>query len=163
MGFSAYWASQALAITQAGAMIGRVGWGVASDRLFGGRRKIVLLIIGIMVSVLLMALSFMSAVIVLSALARSYSFRVSVSRIPRRVLRLDRRAGWKSQNRCGFGAHDHDQRRRSYSGDASFRLYRGQERILCDCLAGACGRRRSRLRGARGTSQRATTSGVTFP
>src|SRR6266576_2084110 len=28
MGFSAYWASQALAITQAGAMFGRVGWGV---------------------------------------------------------------------------------------------------------------------------------------
>src|SRR5438445_1178818 len=60
MGFSAYWASQALAITQAGAMFGRVGWGVASDRLFGGRRKIVLLIIGIMGSVLLLALSLMS-------------------------------------------------------------------------------------------------------
>ena len=60
MGFSAYWASQALAITQAGAMFGRVGWGAASDRLFGGRRKIVLLIIGIMGSVLLVALSFMS-------------------------------------------------------------------------------------------------------
>ena len=41
-------------------MFGRVGWGAASDRLFGGRRKIVLLIIGIMGSVLLVALSFMS-------------------------------------------------------------------------------------------------------
>ena len=40
MGFSAYWSSQALALTQAGAMIGRVGWGVVSDRLFGGRRKV---------------------------------------------------------------------------------------------------------------------------
>ncbi|HSE90669.1 MAG TPA: MFS transporter [Candidatus Binatia bacterium] len=60
MGFSAYWASQALAIAQAGAMFGRIGWGVASDRLFGGRRKIVLLIIGIMGSALLVALSFMS-------------------------------------------------------------------------------------------------------
>jgi sugar phosphate permease len=60
MGFSAYWSSQALAITQAGAMFGRIGWGVASDRLFGGRRKIVLLIIGIMGSVLLLSLSFMS-------------------------------------------------------------------------------------------------------
>jgi MFS family permease len=60
MGFSAYWASQALAITQAGAMFGRIGWGVASDRLFGGRRKIVLLIIGIMGAVLLVALSLMS-------------------------------------------------------------------------------------------------------
>ena len=27
-------------------MVGRVGWGVASDRIFGGRRKIVLIIIG---------------------------------------------------------------------------------------------------------------------
>ena len=32
MGFSPYWASQALAIAQGGAMFGRVGWGVASDR-----------------------------------------------------------------------------------------------------------------------------------
>ncbi len=60
MGFSAYWASQVLAVTQAGAMFGRIGWGVASDRLFGGRRKIVLLIIGIMGSLLLLALSLMS-------------------------------------------------------------------------------------------------------
>jgi ACS family hexuronate transporter-like MFS transporter len=47
LGFSPYRASQALALTQAGAMIGRIGWGVASDRLFGGKRKIVLLIIGV--------------------------------------------------------------------------------------------------------------------
>lgn len=47
MNFSPYWASQALALTQAGAMVGRVGWGVVSDRLFGGRRKIVLIWIGI--------------------------------------------------------------------------------------------------------------------
>jgi ACS family hexuronate transporter-like MFS transporter len=59
MGFSAYWSSQALAITQAGAMIGRIGWGVASDRLFGGRRKIVLIIIGALSFVLTMVLSFM--------------------------------------------------------------------------------------------------------
>jgi ACS family hexuronate transporter-like MFS transporter len=45
-GFSAYWASQALALTQAGGMIGRVGWGVVSDRLFRGARKVVLLWIG---------------------------------------------------------------------------------------------------------------------
>jgi MFS family permease len=45
-GFSAYWASQALALTQAGGMVGRVGWGVVSDRLFHGARKIVLLWIG---------------------------------------------------------------------------------------------------------------------
>ena len=83
------------------------------------------------------------AITALSALARGIPFGSLSSRISRRVLRLDRRAGWKSQNRYGFGAHDHDQRRRSYSGDASFRLYRGLERILCDGLAGACGRRRS--------------------
>ena len=54
MGFTPYWASQALAVAQGGAMIGRVGWGVASDRIFGGRRKIVLIIIGLL-SVLSMA------------------------------------------------------------------------------------------------------------
>jgi MFS family permease len=56
MGFSPYWASQALALTQAGAMVGRVGWGIASDRLFHGRRKIVLIWIGIMSAILIAAL-----------------------------------------------------------------------------------------------------------
>jgi sugar phosphate permease len=60
MGFSAYWASQALAVAQGGAMIGRVGWGVASDKIFGGRRKIVLVIIGLLSVVLMAALSVMS-------------------------------------------------------------------------------------------------------
>ena len=59
MGFTAYWASQALALTQAGAVIGRVGWGVVSDRLFDGRRKIVLILIGLLSAVLILALSFM--------------------------------------------------------------------------------------------------------
>ena len=53
MGFTPYWASQALAIAQGGAMVGRVGWGVASDRIFGGRRKIVLVIIGVLSSIVL--------------------------------------------------------------------------------------------------------------
>ncbi|MGH7828501.1 MAG: MFS transporter [Candidatus Binatia bacterium] len=57
MGVSAYWASQALAITQAGAMVGRIGWGVASDRLFGGRRKIVLIIIGVLSAALMLSMS----------------------------------------------------------------------------------------------------------
>lgn len=57
MDASPYRASQALALTQAGAMVGRVGWGVASDRLFGGRRKIVLIVIGITSVVLIAALS----------------------------------------------------------------------------------------------------------
>lgn len=60
MGFTAYWASQALALTQAGAMVGRVGWGIASDRLFAGRRKIVLIAIGAIGAVLLGALSLMT-------------------------------------------------------------------------------------------------------
>ena len=59
MEFSPYWASQALALTQAGAMIGRVGWGVVSDRIFKGRRKIVLTLIGILSVVLFTALSLM--------------------------------------------------------------------------------------------------------
>ncbi|MDP2606834.1 MAG: MFS transporter [Deltaproteobacteria bacterium] len=59
MGFSAYWSSQALALTQGGAMIGRVGWGVVSDRLFGGRRKVVLLLIGSLSALLVAALSFL--------------------------------------------------------------------------------------------------------
>jgi MFS family permease len=60
MGFSAYGASQALAVAQGGAMIGRVGWGLASDRIFGGRRKIVLVIIGVFSVVLMAGLSGMS-------------------------------------------------------------------------------------------------------
>ena len=46
MGFSPYWASRALAMIQVGAMVGRIGWGIVSDRLFDGRRKIVLVLIG---------------------------------------------------------------------------------------------------------------------
>ena len=60
MGFSAYWSSLALALTQGGAMIGRVGWGVVSDRLFGGRRKVVLLLIGSLSALLVTALSYLS-------------------------------------------------------------------------------------------------------
>src|SRR5262249_30787480 len=60
MAFSPYWASQALALTQGGAVIGRVGWGVVSDRLFGGRRKIVLLLIGVFSVALFVALSFVT-------------------------------------------------------------------------------------------------------
>jgi MFS family permease len=61
MQFSPYWASQALALTQAGAMLGRTGWGVASDRLFGGRRKIVLIIIGVISVLSVGALGFIGA------------------------------------------------------------------------------------------------------
>jgi predicted MFS family arabinose efflux permease len=60
MGFSAYWSSQALALTQGGAMMGRIGWGVASDRLFGGRRKTVLILIGLIAMISLFGLGFMT-------------------------------------------------------------------------------------------------------
>jgi len=60
MGYTPYWASQALAVAQGGAMIGRVGWGLASDRIFGGRRKIVLVIIGLFSVVLMAGLSVIS-------------------------------------------------------------------------------------------------------
>ena len=39
-------------------MIGRLGWGIASDRLFGGRRKIVLIVIGVLSVVLIGGLGF---------------------------------------------------------------------------------------------------------
>ncbi len=60
MAFSPYRASQALALTQAGAMVGRIGWGVASDRLFAGRRKIVLILIGLIGVALILGLSLMT-------------------------------------------------------------------------------------------------------
>jgi len=60
MGFSPYWSSQALTVAQGGAMLGRIGWGVASDRLFGGRRKIVLVLIGLASLVLTLGLSFIT-------------------------------------------------------------------------------------------------------
>ena len=40
-------ASLCLGLAQGGAVIGRVSWGVVSDRLFGGRRKIVIVLIGL--------------------------------------------------------------------------------------------------------------------
>ncbi len=60
MGFTSYWASQSLTIAQGGAMLGRIGWGVASDCLFGGQRKIVLVLIGLASLVLMLALSFIT-------------------------------------------------------------------------------------------------------
>ncbi len=54
LAFSTVHASQWLSITQSGAVLGRVGWGTVSDRLYGGRRKIVLVLIGT-ISVLLCA------------------------------------------------------------------------------------------------------------
>ena len=60
-GLSSYWASQALALTQLGGMIGRVGWGVVSDRLFHGARKVVLVLIGFLSVVLTFSLGALPA------------------------------------------------------------------------------------------------------
>jgi sugar phosphate permease len=81
MGYTSYTASQALALTQAGAMVGRVGWGVASDRLFGGRRKIVLIVIGLLSVVLIFSFSID---------ADSFSRRRVARRLSRRFVRVDR-------------------------------------------------------------------------
>ena len=54
LAFSTVHASQWLSITQGGAVLGRVGWGTVSDRLYGGRRKAVLVLIGV-ISVFLCA------------------------------------------------------------------------------------------------------------
>jgi MFS family permease len=58
-GISSYWASQALALTQLGGTVGRVGWGVVSDRLFYGARKNVLVLIGILSVALTASLGFL--------------------------------------------------------------------------------------------------------
>ena len=57
LGVTAFWASQALAVLQMGAVFGRIGWGFASDRLFGGRRKVALIIIGLFGALLAVMLS----------------------------------------------------------------------------------------------------------
>ena len=57
LAFSTVHASQWLSITQGGAVLGRVGWGTVSDRLYGGRRKIVLVIIGVISVFLCVGLS----------------------------------------------------------------------------------------------------------
>jgi ACS family hexuronate transporter-like MFS transporter len=46
-----------LAVAQAGGVVGRVGWGLASDTLFGGRRKVVMGLIGALAAASLLALA----------------------------------------------------------------------------------------------------------
>lgn len=60
LGFSPYWASQALAVVQIGAMGGRIGWGAVSDHIFRGRRKDVLVLIGVLSVTLTFSLSLIS-------------------------------------------------------------------------------------------------------
>ncbi len=58
LGYSSYWATQALAVVQTGAMCGRIGWGAVSDHIFHGRRKNVLVLIGSLSVALTFSLSF---------------------------------------------------------------------------------------------------------
>lgn len=60
LGVTAFWASQALAVLQVGAIVGRIGWGIVSDRLFKGRRKATLIIIGLLGALLSVILSLMT-------------------------------------------------------------------------------------------------------
>ncbi|MDP8921957.1 MAG: MFS transporter [Chloroflexota bacterium] len=46
-----------LALAQAGGVVGRIGWGVVSDTLFGGRRKIVIGFIGVLAAASLVVLA----------------------------------------------------------------------------------------------------------
>ena len=136
MGFSPYWASQALALTQAGAMVGRIGWGVVSDRLFGGRRKIVLILIGVLSVALIAALSLMGRGIVLLFTVADSLFRRRLDRrLSGRVLCAHRRDFRQGANRRRLGHDDHDQLRRGDAGHAGVRLYRRSNRLLCDGLA----------------------------
>lgn len=57
LAFSAVHASQWLSVTQGGAVLGRIGWGTVSDRLYGGRRKVVLVLVGVISVLLCTALS----------------------------------------------------------------------------------------------------------
>jgi MFS transporter, ACS family, hexuronate transporter len=52
-------AGGALALAQFGGVVGRVAWGVLSDRLFRGSRKAMLLIIGVTSSLLLLGMGFL--------------------------------------------------------------------------------------------------------
>ncbi len=51
VGMSIVEAGAMLALAQAGGIVGRIGWGVVSDVLFGGRRKIVMAIFSVMAAV----------------------------------------------------------------------------------------------------------------
>ena len=59
VGMSVAEAGLMLALTQAGGVIGRIGWGVVSDALLGGRRKPIMMVIGVlaMASSLVLALT----------------------------------------------------------------------------------------------------------
>lgn len=57
MGLDAVVAGGLLALTQTAGVVGRIGWGVVSDACFGGRRKVIMLIIAAMATVSALGLS----------------------------------------------------------------------------------------------------------
>ena len=140
MGFSPHSASQALALTQAGAMVGRTGWGVVSDRLFGGRRKIVLIWIGVMSVALIAALSVMGrGSSVLFTVGDSLFCRRLDRRLSGRVLCAHRRDFRQGANRRRLGHDDYHQLRRGDAGHARVWLHRRSYRLLCAGLANSRG------------------------
>jgi sugar phosphate permease len=57
LGLSVVEAGALLALAQAGGVVGRIGWGMLSDAVFGGRRKLVMGIIGALAAASLLALA----------------------------------------------------------------------------------------------------------
>jgi Major Facilitator Superfamily len=161
MGLSPYWASQTLALTQAGAMFGRIGWGVASDRLFVGRRRVVLnyyrfVVGGVDRRVELDERRFP----LLSPAANSLCRRGFHRRLPRSLLRAHRRDCRQVEDRSRFGDDDHDQRRRGDFGYTDVRVYRGLHRFLRSRMASAGGDDCHRRRWAGALPQRVSTNGL---
>lgn len=57
IGMSVAEAGGLLSLTQTGGVVGRVGWGLVSDTLFGGRRKVIMGLIGVLAAVSTLGLS----------------------------------------------------------------------------------------------------------
>ena len=57
VGMSVAEAGAMLALAQAGGIVGRIGWGIVSDVVFGGRRKIVMAIFSVMAAVSMVVLA----------------------------------------------------------------------------------------------------------
>ena len=156
MGFSPYWASQALALTQGGAMIGRVGWGVASDRIFGGRRKIVLIMIGLLSIVLMTGIEpHDQAVIDSFTVGDRFSCpALCIVGYQGVSYALIGELAGKTRTGVAMGHDDHDQRRRGHARHAAVRLHRRSHGFLRRRLAVPCRRYRARLRRDGDLSQR---------
>jgi|GEM_PF-4010199 len=161
MGFPAYWASQALALTQAGAMVGRVGWGIVSDRLFGGRRKIVLILIGLLSATSIMALGFLGANHRCICYYRFFFWRAcawsAIKEYPTRSL-----GSWQERrDRFRAGHDDHHQRSVCNTRHASIRIYSGSNGIISHRMDAPSRRPRCRSSRAGNFAHGAAGSGIT--